>query len=156
MTPSDRRRRRELTAVTLWALAAVAWVVATMVPWFRAGVPASTSPLAVGELLRTGVLGVPPAAGYLVLLLPASALVLLGLAPLRGPGVLVVRVLLWLVGAAVGLTLVFLLGRVSAFAIGWGAALVVVATVLGAVALAFSTVRAPTTRTGSAAPPAAW
>ncbi|MEO9322686.1 hypothetical protein ABFT23_04295 [Nocardioides sp. C4-1] len=136
-----RRRSRELTAVALWALAAVAWVVAVSVPWFRAGVPASTSPLAVGELVRTGVLGVPPVAGYLVLVLPASALVLLGIAPLRGPGALALRVVLWLVGAGVGLTLVFVLGRVSAFAVGWGAALVVVATVLGAVALAFSTVR---------------
>ena len=142
------RRTRELVAVALWAAAAIAWVVAMRVPWFREGVTASTSPLDAAELLRAGVLGVPPVSGFAVLLLPAIALVLLGLAPLRGVGVMVVRVLLWLVATGVGLALVAVLSQVSAQTFGWGAALVVAACVLGGVALGLATVRTAETGDG--------
>ena len=114
-----------------------------LVPWFRAGVTASTTPMEVAGLLRTGVLGVPPATGYAVLLLPAIALLLLGIAPLRGGSAMAARVVLWLVGTAVGVLLVVVLGRVSAYAVGPGAVLVVLGCVLGGVALGFATVRVP-------------
>lgn len=152
------RRRRELTGVALWALAALAWTVAMLVPWFRAGVAAGSSPVEVAALLRAGVLGVPGVAGWAVLLLPALALVLLGLAPLRGSGVMALRVALWLLATGVGLALVVVLARVSAGTFGAGAVLVVVGCVLGGVALGFATVRTPSverpTRTGWAGPPA--
>lgn len=135
------RRTRELTAAALWALAAVAWVVAMLVPWFRAGVAASATPLEVAALLRSGVLGVPPLTGYAVLLLPAIALLLLGIAPLRGGSAMALRVTLWLVGTAVGLLLVVFLASLSAQTVGLGAVLVVVGCVLGGVALGFATVR---------------
>ncbi len=141
---SDDRRARELTGVVLWALAAAAWVAAMLVPWFRAGVLAHTSPLEIAELLRSGVFGIPPVAGFAVLLLPACALVLLGLAPLRGTGVMVARVLLWLVATVVGGVLLAAVSSVSAGTVGWGAALVLVACVLGAAALCCATVRTKT------------
>lgn len=137
------RRGRELTAVGLWALAASAWVVAMVVPWFRAGVTASTTPLEVGELLRGGALGVPPVAGYAVLVLPSIALLLLGMAPLRGGGVMALRVVLWLVGTVAGLLLVVLLSNLSAHTFGPGAVLVVLGCVLGGLALGLATVRMP-------------
>lgn len=135
------RRARELTAAALWALAAVAWVVAMLVPWFRAGVAASATPLEVAGLLRSGVLGVPPVAGYAVLVLPAIALLLLGIAPLRGGSAMALRVVLWLLGTVAGLLLVVLLASVSAQTVGLGAVLVVAGCVLGGVALGFATVR---------------
>lgn len=135
------RRARETTAAALWALAAVAWVAAILVPWFRAGVAASATPLEVAALLRSGVLGVPPLTGYAVLLLPAIALLLLGIAPLRGGSAMALRVALWLVGTAVGLLLVVFLASISAQTVGLGAVLVVVGCVLGGVALSFATVR---------------
>lgn len=137
------RKTRELTGVALWALAATAWVVAMLVPWFRAGVTASTTPLEVAELLRGGVLGVPPVTGYAVLVLPGIALLLLGLAPLRGGGVMALRVLLWLAGTAVGLLLVVLLSNLSAHTFGAGAVLIVLGCVLGGAALGLATVRVP-------------
>jgi hypothetical protein len=136
-------RGRELVGVALWALAAVAWVAAMLVPWFRAGVASSSTPMEAAALLRAGVLGVPPVAGYAVLLLPAIALLLLGIAPLRGGGAMAARVALWLVGTATGLLLVALLARVSADTFGWGAGLVVAGCVLGGIALGFATVRVP-------------
>ena len=81
---SSDRRRRELVGVALWAAAAGAWVAAMLVPWFRAGVASATTPIEVAALLRAGALGVPAVAGYAVLLLPAIALLLLAIAPLRG------------------------------------------------------------------------
>ncbi len=137
------RRTRELVAVGLWAAAAVSWVVAMRVPWFRHGLVAGTTPLEAAELLRTGVLDVPPVTGFAVLLLPALALVLLGIAPLRGPGAMVARVLLWLVATTVGVLLVVVLAGLSSTTIGWGAALVLLGCVLGGVALGLSTVRVP-------------
>jgi hypothetical protein len=137
------RRMRELVGVMLWALAAIAWVVAMLVPWFRAGVAASTTPLEVAELLRTGVLGVPPVTGYAVLVLPGIALLLLGSAPLRGGAVMALRVVLWLVGTAAGLLLVVFLGNLSAHTFGAGAVLVVLGCVLGGAALGCATVRIP-------------
>lgn len=135
------RRTRELTGSALWALAAVAWVVAMLVPWFRAGVAAHTTPIEVAALLRSGVLGVPPVTGYAVLLLPAIALLLLGVAPLRGGSAMALRVLLWLIGTVTGLGLVVLLASLSAQTFGAGALLVVAGCVLGGVALGFATVR---------------
>ncbi|MFB9311622.1 hypothetical protein [Nocardioides plantarum] len=140
---SSGRRGRELVGVGLWAAAAVAWVAAMLVPWFRAGVASSTTPIEVAALLRAGVLGVPSITGYAVLLLPAIALLLLGIAPLRGGGAMAARVLLWLAGTATGLLLVTLLARVSAHTVGWGAGLVVSGCVLGGIALGFATVRVP-------------
>jgi hypothetical protein len=137
------RRARELTGVALWALAAVAWVVAMLVPWFRAGVTASTTPLEVAELLRSGVLGVPPVTGYAVVVLPGIALLLLGIAPLRGRGAMALRVLLWLAGTAAGLLLVLFLASLSAHTFGWGAALVTAGCLLGGAALGCATVRVP-------------
>ena len=137
------RRARELTGVARWALAAVAWVWAMTTPWARAGVASASTPLEVAELLRSGVLGVPAWTAYAVLLLPGAALLLLVIAPLRGVGVMVVRVLLWLVATAVGLLLVVLVGSVSAQIWDWGAGLVVVACVLGGAALGCATVRVP-------------
>ncbi|MDO9457231.1 hypothetical protein [Nocardioides sp.] len=145
---SSTRRRRELVGVGLWALAAAAWVAAMLVPWFRAGVTASTTPLEVAELLRAGVLGVPPVAGYAVLLLPGIALVLLGIAPLRGGGAMAARVVLWLVGTAAGLLLVVFLSSISAQTFGVGAALVVAGCVLGGAALGLATVRVPASPDG--------
>ena len=66
------RRARELVGTCLWALVAVAWVVATAVPWFRSGVVASTTPLEVAGLLRSGVLDVPPVSAYAVLVLASQ------------------------------------------------------------------------------------
>lgn len=146
---------RELAGVVLWALVAVAWVVAMLVPWYRAGVAASTTPLEAAELLRSGVLDVPPVTGWAVLVLPAVALVLLGIAPLRGPGVMALRVLLWLLGSTAGLLLVLVLGRLSAYAVGPGALLVVGGSLLGGAALGCATVRRTPTGTGSAVLPGA-
>lgn len=137
------RRRRELTGVGLWALAALAWVAAMLVPWFRAGVASSTTPMEVAALLRAGALGVPAVTGYAVLLLPTIALLLLGIAPLRGGGAMALRVVLWLVGTVTGLLLVAVLARVSANTVGLGAALVLAGCVLGGVALGLATVRVP-------------
>ena len=143
MSAVTGRRGRELTAVVLWALAASAWVAAMLVPWFRAGVASSATPLEVAGLLRSGVLGVPPVAGYAVLVLPAIALLLLGMAPLRGGSAMAVRVSLWVLGTAVGLLLVAFLASISARTVGAGAVLVVLGCVLGGVALGFATVRVP-------------
>ncbi len=146
-------RRRELTAAGLWAAAAVSWVVAMLVPWFRVGVVGSTTPMEVAGLLRSGVLDVPPAAGYAVLAPPAIALVLLVIAPLRGGPAMAARVVLWLVGTAIGVLLVVLLARVSDYAVGPGAVLVVLGCVLGGVAMGFATVRVPTEDSGSPGSP---
>ena len=140
---SSDRRRRELVGVALWAAAAGAWVAAMLVPWFRAGVASATTPIEVAALLRAGALGVPAVAGYAVLLLPAIALLLLAIAPLRGGGPMAARVALWLLGTVTGLLLVTVLGRVSAHTYGWGAGLVVAGCVLGGIALGFATVRVP-------------
>ncbi|WP_134766620.1 hypothetical protein [Nocardioides sp. 1609] len=137
------RRSHEVVGVVLWALAAGAWVAAMWVPWFRHGVAAGTSPLDGAELLRTGVLDLPPALGLVLLPLPLCALVLLGIAPLRGVGAMVARVLLWLASTAGAVVLVVLVGSVSAWTFGPGAILVVVACLLGCVALGFATVRTP-------------
>ncbi|WP_137293946.1 hypothetical protein [Nocardioides dongxiaopingii] len=137
------RRAHELVGVGLWALAAGAWVAAMWVPWFRHGVAAGTSPLGGAELLRTGVLDLPPVLGLALLPLPLCALVLLGIAPLRGVGAMVARVLLWLVSTAGAVVLVVAVGSVSAWSFGLGAVLVVVACLLGCVALGFATVREP-------------
>jgi hypothetical protein len=155
--PVGDRRGRELTAVVLWLLTAVAWVVAAYVPWYGAGVPGATAPLDVARLLRTGVLGVPPLTGYAVLLQPVLGLVLLGLAPLRGATVMMLRVLLWLAGTVTGLGLVVVLGQLASFVVGPGAVLTVLGCVLGGTALGLATVRVPrpATRTGWAEPPAA-
>lgn len=151
--PTTDRRGRELTGVLLWAVAAVAWVVAMFVPWYAAGVAGATTPMEIGGLVRGGVLGIPESSAYAVLVPPTIALLLLGIAPLRGGGVMALRVLLWLVGTVIGIGLVVVLGSVSAYAVGPGAALVVLASVLGGVALGCATVRVPT-RTGWAGPPA--
>lgn len=137
----DGGRARELTGVVLWALAAAAWGTAMVVPWFRAGLLAHPSPMDAAGLLRTGVLDVPPAAGFAVLVLPGLALVLLGIAPLRGPGVQAVRVALWLVSSGIGLALVVVLSTISARTFGWGAGLVVVGCLLGLAALCCASVR---------------
>lgn len=163
--PVSDRRGRELTAVVLWLLTAVAWMVAAYVPWYGAGVPGSTTLLDVARLLRTGVLGVPPLTGYAVLLQPVLGLVLLGLAPLRGATAMALRALLWLAGTVVGLGLVVVLGQLASFVVGPGAVLTVLGCVLGGTALGLATVRVPrpaarpaarpATRTGWAEPPAA-
>ncbi len=140
--PPSTRRTRELAGVFLWLLVAVAWVVAMLVPWFRTGVLAQTSPLDVGTLLRAGEIGpVPAAAGFGMLVLPLLGVVLLGLAPVRGTGVMVARVLLWALGAAVNLGLVVVLRDLTAGQIGWGAGLLVTGAALGGVALLCGTVR---------------
>lgn len=140
---TDGRRGRELIGTCLWALVAVAWVVAMTVPWFRSGVVASTTPLEAAGLLRAGVLDVPPASAYAVLVLPAIGLLLLVIAPLRGGAVMALRVLLWLLGTTLGLLLVVLLGRLSAYTFGPGAVLVVAGCALGGAALGCATVRVP-------------
>ncbi|WP_323793299.1 hypothetical protein [Nocardioides sp.] len=138
--PVDDRRSRELLGCALWAGAALAWTVAMLVPWFRAGALSHVSPLEVGGALRTGLLGLPSATGFAVLLLPAASWVLLALAPARGGGALAARLGLWLLSTAAGLTLVALLASVSAGTYGGGAVLVVLACLLGAGGLACSTV----------------
>lgn len=137
----DDRRSRELLGCALWAAAALAWTVAMVVPWFRAGVLSHTSPLEVGGALRTGLLGIPTAAGFVVLALPLASWVLLAIAPARGPGVLGVRLALWSVSTGAALALLVVMASVSAGTYGVGAALVVAAGLLGAGGLCCSTVR---------------
>ncbi|WP_300403774.1 hypothetical protein [Nocardioides sp.] len=137
--PVDDRRRRELLGSALWAAAALAWTIAMLVPWFRAGALSHLSPIEAGGALRTGLVGIPSAAGFVVLLLPLASWVLLALAPARGRLVLAWRILLWLASTVVGLGLVVLMASVSADTYGWGAGLVVVACVLGAGGLCCST-----------------
>ena len=136
----DDRRSRELLGCALWAGAALLWTVAMLVPWVRAGALSHVSPLEVGGALRTGLLGLPSATGFVVLLLPAVSWVLLALAPARGLGVLVVRLGLWAGSTAAGIALVVLMASVSAGTYGVGAVLVVLACLLGAGGLACSTV----------------
>lgn len=136
----DDRRSRELLGAGLWAGAAVAWSVAMLVPWFRAGALSHVSPLEAAGALRTGLLGLPSGTGFVLLLLPACSWVLLALAPARGRAALAVRLGLWLLSTAAGLVLVVLLASVSAGTYGVGAVLVVVACLLGACGLACSTV----------------
>lgn len=142
------RQARELTGVGLALLAAVAWVVAWRVPWFSAGAPGSTAPLDVAELLGSAVLGVPAAAGWAGLLVPAAALLQLGLAPLRGVPALLVRVVLWVLTTASGLVLAYVLGRLSAQVVGPGVLLAVLAWVLGGASLCCATVRTPASAHG--------
>ncbi|WP_340540771.1 hypothetical protein [Nocardioides sp. GXZ039] len=135
MSDPAARRARELTAMALWAGAALAWVAAMRVPWSRHGLASSTTPMDAAELTRTGVLDIPPAASLAVVVLPLLAVALLAIAPLRGRGATIARVALWLVSCIGGLALAVLLASVSAASLGWGAALVVVACVLGGTAL---------------------
>lgn len=138
--PVDDRRSRELVGVALWAGAAVAWTVAMLVPWFRAGALSHVSPLEVAGALRTGLLGLPSGTGFVVLLLPACSWVLLAVAPARGRAALAVRLGLWLLSTVAGLALVVLMASVSDGTYGAGAVLVVAACLLGAGGLACSTV----------------
>jgi hypothetical protein len=137
----DDRRGRELLGCALWAAAALAWTVAMVVPWFRAGALSHVSPIEAGGALRTGLVGIPPAAAFTVLLLPLLSWVLLALAPARGLRVVLLRGSLWLVSTLVGLGLVLVMSSVSAGTYGVGAALVVLACLLGAGGLCCSTVR---------------
>lgn len=138
--PIDDRRSRELVGCALWAVAALLWTLAMVVPWFRAGVLAEASLIEAGGALRTGLLGIPAVASLAVLLLPLSSWVLLALAPARGRRVLVIRVLLWALSSGAGIALVILAASVSAGTYGIGAAAVVLACLLGAAALTCSTV----------------
>lgn len=142
--PADDRRSRELLGAALWAGAAVAWTVAMLVPWFRAGVLSHVSPLEAAGALRTGLFGLPSGTGFVVLLLPVCSWVLLAIAPARGRGALAVRLGLWLLATAAGLALVVVMASVSAGTYGVGAVLVVAACLLGAGALACSTVATDT------------
>ncbi|MEN8675280.1 hypothetical protein [Nocardioides sp.] len=137
--PGADRRRRELLGSALWAAAALAWTIAMLVPWFRAGALSHLSPIEAGGALRTGVASIPVGAGFVVLLLPLASWVLLALAPARGRLVLAWRLLLWLASTVVGLGLVVLGSSVSAATYGWGAGLVVLACLLGGAALCCST-----------------
>lgn len=132
-------RGRELLGGALWAVAALAWTAAMVVPWFRAGALAHVSPVELAGALRTGLLGLPAVVGYAVLLLPAASWLLLALAPVRGRRALVVRALLWLASTALALALLVLGASVSAGTYGTGAALVALACVTGGVALARGT-----------------
>lgn len=135
----DDRRARELLGCALWAGAALAWTIAMMVPWVRAGALSHVSPLEVAGALRAGAVGIPSAAGFAVLLVPLLSWVLLALAPARGWAALVARLVLWAASSAAGLALVVLLASISASTYGVGAALVVGACLLGAGALTCST-----------------
>jgi hypothetical protein len=138
--PVDDRRARELLGCTLWAVAALAWTAAMLVPWFRAGALAEVSPVEAGGALRTGALGIAPAAGFAVLVLPALSWVLLVTAPARGRRALVVRLVLWGASTAAAVALLLATASVSAGTYGLGASLVVAACLLGAGALCCSTV----------------
>ncbi|GAA5143107.1 hypothetical protein GCM10023340_07790 [Nocardioides marinquilinus] len=135
-----RAAPRDLAAAGLWAAAAIGWVLAMRVPWYRAGVLGDVTVLDGAELLRAGVFGVPAVAGFAVVALPAVALVLLGLAPVHGRAAMVARVVLWLVGTGSAVALLLVTWPLGGGAIGLGAGLVVLACVLGAIALGCATV----------------
>jgi hypothetical protein len=135
-----RAAPRDLAAAGLWAAAALGWVLAMRLPWYRAGVLGDVTVLDGAELLRTGVFGVPAVSAFAVVVLPGIALVLLGLAPVHGRAAMVTRVVLWLLGTGAALALLVVTWPLGGGAIGVGGALVVLACVLGAIALGCATV----------------
>lgn len=155
MTLNGNGRTRDLTATGLWALAALGWTLALFLPWTGRGAAASISPLDAGHLLAAGVGGVPAWTASGLLVVPLLAGVLVAIAPLRGPWVLAVRLVLWLVLAGGTLALLAFLHVNTAGQLGAGGFALIAAALAGLVALGFGTVRRPAaTAPGAATVPA--
>lgn len=139
-----RGRVREFAAAALWALLALGWVLAVVLPWYTAGILSGTSLLGAGQVLRSGALPVPSSAAYGVLVLPVLAAILLALALARGIVALLVRLVALLLGTGLIITLIVLLSDAGAGSWALGLWSAVLGSVAGVVALCISTVRTGT------------
>jgi hypothetical protein len=126
------RLAKEFTQLALWGVTAVLLGLQVFLPWSSGGLIGGTSPLRAAGIVRAGfVPTVPTGPAWLVLLLPLLGAVLLAIAPARGPQVMAVRTVLWVVALVGVIAQAVLLGRVSPPGLGIGAILAITACVTG-------------------------
>ncbi|MDT0200402.1 hypothetical protein [Nocardioides sp. AE5] len=125
----------------LWAAASGAWLGQVFLPWTSRGPLSRATPLEAGALRHDGVLGsVPASVGWLIVLVPAVAAILLVTVPLSGRAWRVLRSVLAGIASAILLVILASLTRAEPDRFGPGAWLALAGVLLAVGAFASSVV----------------